>query len=69
VQVRECANTLLLSTPEGEADDRNPEHVWGWDAPDVEAMLADTGWTTLVHTTLDLRPAGFLYSFGIWLAQ
>lgn len=60
---------LLLSTPEGEEDDSNPEHVWSWDSDTVGDMLVAAGFRPLLHNLLDLRPAGFLYAFQIWLAQ
>jgi len=60
---------LVLSTPDGEADDSNPEHVWAWDAEAVEQMLADAGFTPLIHNSLDLRPAGFQYCYQIWACR
>jgi hypothetical protein len=43
--IRLKAGRLLLSTPCGEADAENPEHYWGWDASDLDGMLAAAGWT------------------------
>lgn len=67
--IRQKTNALLLSTPDGEDDDRNPEHVWGWDAEAVEKMLRDAGFTPAVHTTTDLRPGGGNYAFQIWACR
>jgi len=64
--IRTKARMLILSTPDGEWDSNNPEHVWGWDAEAVEMILRAEGWVPAVHTTLDLRPAGFVYSYQIW---
>ena len=55
---------LLLTTPEGETGDGNPEHYWGWDSEAVGAMLAAAGFTavlahrvfTPVYTTPDVIP-------------
>lgn len=68
--IREKAENLVLSTPDGETDGaRNPEHVWGWDSAEVRSMLLMAGWTPMVHTVLDLRPAGFQYAYQIWTAR
>jgi len=64
--IRDKAEHLILSTPDGEDNDHNPEHVWAWDAEAVEQMLKVAGFQPVVHTTLDLRPAGFTYSYQIW---
>lgn len=67
--IRRKAKTLLLSTPEGETDDRNPQHVWGWDCEAVEKMLRDAGFAPAVYNLLDLRPAGGTYAFQIWACR
>jgi hypothetical protein len=68
-QIRQKTDQLILTTPDGETDDANPEHVWGWDADGVRELLAAAQFTPLVHTTLDLRPAGFVYAFQIWACR
>jgi len=68
-QIRRKTRTLLLSTPDGETDDRNPEHVWGWDAEAVDKMLRAAGFTPVVHTTVDIRPGGGEYAFQIWACR
>lgn len=67
--IRRKARYLLVSTPDGEWDDRNPEHVWGWDAEAVGSMLREAGWAPQVYGSLDLRPAGGEYVFQMWLCQ
>lgn len=37
--LRTKTRLLLLTTPEGEATDGNPEHYWGWDSDAVRSML------------------------------
>lgn len=64
--IRGKTTRLVLSTPDGEMDDSNPEHVWGFDAEAVEKMLRDAGFTPGIHTTVDTRPMGGVYSFQIW---
>lgn len=67
--IRSKARHLLLSTPEGEDHNRNPEHVWGWDSEAVEKMLCDAGFTPTIYNLLDLRPAGCEYAFQIWACR
>lgn len=68
-QIRAKTNRLLLSTPDGEEDDTNPEHVWGFDAEAMEGMLREAGFTPEVFTTVDLRYGGGPYSFQIWACK
>jgi 2-polyprenyl-3-methyl-5-hydroxy-6-metoxy-1,4-benzoquinol methylase len=68
-RIREKTDQLILSTPDGETDTGNPEHVWGWDAEAVEKMLRDAGFTPNIHTTVDTRPSGAPYSFQIWACK
>ena len=63
---RQAAAHLLLSTPVGAWQDRNPEHYWAWNADGVEEMLVGAGWEPQVYVELDLRPAGGEYVFGLW---
>jgi len=68
-RIRAKTDRLLLSTPDGETDDTNPEHLWGWDAEAVEKMLRDAGFSPDIHTTVDVRPAGGVYAYQIWACR
>lgn len=68
-QIRPKTNWLLLSTPDGEDNDQNPEHVWAWDAEAMEKMLRDAGFTPQFFVALDSRPAGGTYRFQIWACK
>lgn len=63
---RRKADALILSTPVGAWEDRNPEHYWAWSREDVEEMLTAAGWGVRVYNELDCRPGGGEYAFGIW---
>lgn len=65
-QIRKKTTALILSTPDGEDNDANPEHVWGWDAEAVEEMLRRAGFTPTIHTTVDTHRIGG-YSYQIWV--
>jgi hypothetical protein len=32
-------------------------------------MLVNAGFNPLIHNVLDLRPAGFVYAYQIWLCE
>jgi len=66
--IRRKTRSLVLSTPVGAWGDNNPEHYWAWGAGAVEDMLASAGFRTAVFATLDFRPAGGPYDFGLWWA-
>lgn len=68
--IREKARVLLLSTPVGAWEDKNPEHYWAWSKDDVEAMLNQAGFSVFTYVTVDLRALGLeYYEFGIWMCQ
>lgn len=56
-RIRAKADTLVLSTPLGEATDRNPEHYWGWDETGVEEMLIAAGWKPELRRIVTCPPA------------
>jgi hypothetical protein len=65
-QIRRQARALVLSTPLEAWDDANLEHYWAWDREAVEDMLTSAGWRVDVFASLDCRPAGGEYNYGIW---
>jgi hypothetical protein len=68
--IRKRTKYLVLCTPDGETrQDNNPEHLWSWTSEDVRQMLVETGFNPLIHNVLDLRPAGFVYAYQIWLCS
>lgn len=67
--IRAKTEQLVISTPDGERDDSNPEHVWSWGADDVERMLTGAGFAPTIYLSLDLRPAGYLYCYQIWVCR
>lgn len=67
--IRDKTRGLVLSTPVGAWGDDNPEHYWAWSQAGVEAMLAAAGFRTVAYGSLDFRPAGGPYNFGLWWAQ
>jgi len=68
-QIRAKAGRLILSTPDGETGSKNPEHVWGWDADEMETMLVGAGFGIGAFAALNLRPAGCMYNYQIWVCR
>lgn len=64
LKIREKAHALVLSTPEGETTDENPEHYWGWDSNGVKKMLREAGFTPAVHTVVGVPERKV--AFQIW---
>jgi hypothetical protein len=62
--IRGKTRYLVLSTPDGEDDDGNPEHYWGWDTAAVEAMLRGAGFTPELCNVLKL--SDYDYDYQIW---
>lgn len=67
-KIREKTDYLLLSTPIGETDNRNPEHYWGWGVEDILDMLIEAEFHTKVGR-IDLRLSGYEYDYQIWLVR
>lgn len=55
-KVRGKADSLILSTPLNEPDDRNPEHYWGWDHDGVRDMLTTAQWTPVIQRDVHFTP-------------
>lgn len=64
-QIRSKARMLILTTPIAESDDSNPEHYWGWDIDDMEAILIAAKWNPRVLQTLRFR-GNYHYDFQLW---
>lgn len=64
-EIRVRAAHLVVSTPNGETTDHNPEHYWGWDLDGVHEMLIATGWDPI--GCLDMTVPG--NHTQIWLCR
>ncbi len=67
--IRARTSALVLSTPVDCWRDRNPEHYWAWSREDVEEMLREAGFTVALYASVDVRPGGGEYDFGIWACR
>ena len=65
-KIRQTTNFLVLSTPNGEDNDSNPEHYWGWNNEDVKAMLVQAGFEPVIYQELNFFEPQNIYNYQIW---
>lgn len=59
--IRQKTRHLILSTPDGETDDGNPEHYWGWDSEGVRQMLVAAGFAPKAFANFRMMDLGYMY--------
>lgn len=65
-QIRAKSRYLVLTTPDGEMTDENPEHYWGWDNYGIQQILTGAGWVPVVFQSLKFNDPQYIYDFQIW---
>lgn len=65
--IRQQTKTLLLSTPEDNWNDSNPEHYWSWSAEGVRGLLEQAGFEIALYNRL--QPVNYIYTYQIWGAK
>jgi hypothetical protein len=65
-QIRAKAKALILTTPDGEDNDLNDQHYWGWDTEAMKYMLLNAGWNPETLTTLSFHDPVYIYTYQIW---
>lgn len=63
-KIRAKTRNLVLSTPDGESDDRNPEHYWGWDTDGIRELLTSAGFRPVTLSLLKFED--YEYNYQIW---
>jgi hypothetical protein len=56
-----------VSTPNGESNNHNPEHYWGWDSEDMKEMLIQAGFEPQVFHLLEFK--NYVYDYQIWICK
>lgn len=64
--IRDKTKYLVLSTPNGEDHDGNPEHYWGWNQDDVYDMLTSAGFEPVIYQELNFFEPHNIYNYQIW---
>jgi hypothetical protein len=62
--IREKTDYLLLSTPQDNWGDDNPEHYWAWDKAGVQDLLERAGFTPIQYMSEKLN-----YTHQYWIAK
>jgi 2-polyprenyl-3-methyl-5-hydroxy-6-metoxy-1,4-benzoquinol methylase len=69
---RERAKVVVASSPLFADDrtlDRNPEHLWQFDAVGYEEMLKEGGWDPITFVPISFTEPAFEYTFQLWSAR
>lgn len=64
LRIREKSHRMVLSTPDGETTDSNPQHYWGWDRAAVRHMILAAGWSPTVESGFEVPALGV--RFQLW---
>jgi hypothetical protein len=67
--IRPHCRHLLLTTPDDETNDCNPEHIWGWTRDEMRGMLTDAGFAPILSGGVDFRALGYLYNYQLWCCR
>ena len=65
-KIRAKTQFLVLSTPDGENNQGNPEHYWGWTADDMRALLVEAGFEPVIFQSLKFDDPALIYDYQIW---
>ena len=63
-KIRKKTKYLVVTTPNGEDNNGNPEHYWGWDVEGVRDLLTATGFTPVISNILHFER--FIYDYQFW---
>jgi hypothetical protein len=65
-KIREKTSALILTTPDGELNDENPEHYWGWDKEGVKELLINAGFEPVIFSSLTFENPLLVYDYQMW---
>lgn len=65
-KIRAKTRALIVTTPDSESDDKNPQHYWGWDSEAVRELLKGAGFTPVVFSTLGFTDPLLNYKYQFW---
>ena len=65
-KIRAKTKTLIVTTPDSEANDGNPQHYWGWDSVGVRELLEGAGFKPVIYNSLEFKQGGFVYDYQMW---
>ena len=65
-KIRAKTKALIVTTPDGEINDGNPQHYWGWDSDGVRTLLEGAGFKPVIFNTLQFEDPNLIYDYQFW---
>jgi hypothetical protein len=66
LKIRAKTKAIIITTPDSETDDKNPQHYWGWDSTGVQELLEATGFKPVIFNILKFNDSVFNYDYQFW---
>ena len=65
-KIRAKTKSLIVTTPDSENNDQNPQHYWGWDADGVRELLEGAGFKPVIFNALRFEDPTLIYDYQFW---
>ena len=65
-KIRAKTKALIVTTPDSENNDQNPQHYWGWDADGVRELLEGAGFKAVIFNALRFEEPNMIYDYQFW---
>ena len=65
-KIRAKTKALIVTTPDSENNDQNPQHYWGWDADGVRELLEGAGFKPVIFNALRFEEPNMIYDYQFW---
>jgi hypothetical protein len=65
-KIRAKTKAIIVTTPDSEINDGNPEHYWGWDSVGVRELLEGAGFKPVIFNTLQFENPSLIYDYQFW---
>ena len=65
-KIRAKTKALIVTTPDSETNDQNPQHYWGWDADGVRELLEGAGFKPVIFNALRFEEPNLIYDYQFW---
>ena len=65
-KIRAKTRAIIITTPDGENNDANPQHYWGWDQEGVGELLQSVGFKPVIFNSLKFSDPNLVYDYQFW---
>ena len=65
-KIRAKTKAIIITTPDGENNNGNPQHYWGWDREGVRDLIVGAGFTPVIFNSLEFQESQFIYNYQMW---